>query len=212
MVNRSINKKYNFKKKEFINLCNTKLIFNHRDLFTSNISSWLHIFNKFSLFNKRLMALEIGSFEGRSSFFLLKNLKKINLTCVDTFKPFHELQKKDEKKFTKIYKNFKVNTSKYSERLRVVKSTSSSFFSKNKKNFDLIYVDGSHKYKDVLYDSNEAFKSLNKDGIIIFDDFLWLYEKNLRKTSTFALLNFLYENNNNLKILYSNYQLIIKKN
>ena len=31
--------------------------------------------------------LEIGSYEGRSSFFLLKFIKKIKLTCVDTFKP-----------------------------------------------------------------------------------------------------------------------------
>ena len=39
----------------------------------------------------------------------------------------------------------------------------------NKKNFDFIYVDGSHEYVDVKKDADEAFKIIKK-GIIIFDD------------------------------------------
>ena len=66
--------------------------------------------------------------------------------------------------------------------------------------------------RHVLHDSIKAFKNLNKYGIIIFDDFLWGHEKDLKKTSTFALLNFMQKNNNKFKILYSNYQLIIQKN
>ncbi len=156
--------------------------------------------------------MEIGSYEGRSSYFLLKNLKRAKLTCVDTFKPFHELQNHDEKKFNQIYKNFKSNTLKYSKKLKIIKNTSAYFFLKNKKKYDFIYVDGSHKFDDVLHDSIKAFKNLNKYGIIIFDDFLWGHEKDLKKTSTFALLNFMQKNNNKFKILYSNYQLIIQKN
>ena len=44
--------------------------------------------------NKKIDALEIGSYEGRSSNFLLKTLENMHLTCVDTFEPFHELQRK----------------------------------------------------------------------------------------------------------------------
>ena len=96
----------------------------------------------------------------------MKFLKKTKLTCVDTFKPFHELKEYNKKKFNKIYKNFKANTSKYSKKLLVVKNTSEYFFKNNKKKFDFIYVDGSHKYKDVLHDAKKAFIHLNNNGII----------------------------------------------
>ena len=99
----------------------------------------------------------------------------------------------------------------YSKRLNIIKNTSSNFFSINKKNFDFIYVDGSHEYVDVKKDADEAFKIIKKDGIIIFDDFLWHYSQNLKKSITYAILEFLYKNRKNLKILYSNYQIIVQK-
>jgi predicted O-methyltransferase YrrM len=37
--------------------------------------------------------------------------------------------------------------------------------------YDIIYIDGSHEYKDVLNDANNCWKLLNDDGIMIFDDY-----------------------------------------
>ena len=209
-LNRKIEKKYRSKKEKFKNYCNQKLRFNHKDLFSNNIPSWLYIFYKFSLLNKKINVLEVGSYEGRSSFFLVKNLKKIKLTCVDTFKPFHELQGNYPSKFSQIYKNFKFNTKKFKNRVKTKKQKSKYFFYENKKKFSLIYIDGSHEYKDVLHDSIAAFKICDKNGIIIFDDFFW----ENKKTSTspvFAILKFLSQKRNNIKILYVNYQIIIQK-
>ena len=208
-IKKKISLKYKNKKINFIKIWKN-LNFQQRDFFTNNINSWLYIFDKYYLFNKKLIALEIGSYEGRSSFFLLKFIKKIKLTCVDTFKPFHELKEYNKKKFNKIYKNFKANTSKYSKKLLVVKNTSEYFFKNNKKKFDFIYVDGSHKYKDVLYDAKKAFIHLNNNGIIIFDDFLWEIDSK-KKLPINALMEFLNENIDKLKILYVDYQLIIRK-
>ena len=84
-----------------------KLKFNHGDLFSNNIPSWLYIFNKFSLFNKRLIALEIGSYEGRSSYFLLKNLKKqilLALILLNHFMNYKTMMKKNLIRFIKILK------------------------------------------------------------------------------------------------------------
>ena len=67
------------------------------------------------------------------------------------------------------------------------------------------------EYVDVKKDADEAFKIIKKDGIIIFDDFLWHYSQNLKKSITYAILEFLYKNRKNLKILYSNYQIIVQK-
>ena len=144
-------------------------------------------------------------------FFLLKTLKHINLTCVDTFKPFHELQENDEEKFEKIFSNFRKNIAKYSNKVEIVKAKSSFFFYKNSKKYDLIYLDGSHEFEDVRDDANEAFKILENNGIIIFDDFLWQYNQPLKKSITYAIIDFINTNKNDLEILYLNYQLIIKK-
>lgn len=208
-IKKMISLKYRDEKIHFLNICK-KLSFQQRDFFINNIISWLYVFDKYNLYYKKMNVLEIGSYEGRSSFFLLKYLKKIELTCVDTFKPFHELNEYNKKKFDKIYRNFKKNTSKYSKKLFIVKNTSFNFFKINKKKFDLIYVDGSHKYKDVLNDARRAFNCLNVNGIIIFDDFLWQINSQ-KKMPINALIKFLKENVGKLKILYVDYQLVIKK-
>ena len=202
--------KYEMEKNNFLSECR-KLKFDHGDFFNNNINSWLYIFDKFKLTNKKLEVLEIGSYEGRSSCFLLKFLTNIKLTCVDTFKPFHELKGRNLKKFKNIFINFKKNTSKYSKRLKIFKDTSHNFFKKNKyKKFDLIYIDGSHKYKYVLHDANRAFLALKQNGIIIFDDFMWENDEQ-NKLPYDAIIEFLKKNNLNLKILYIDYQIIVKK-
>lgn len=38
--------------------------------------------------------------------------------------------------------------------------------------FDIIYIDGSHHYKDVVADTKSAFEHLKPNGIIIWDDFI----------------------------------------
>ena len=210
ILNRINGKKFSFQKKNFQHLCK-KSKFDHGDLFSNNIPSWLYIFKKYDLDNKKIQTLEIGSFEGRSTLFMFKNLKKTNLTCVDTFKPFQELQDDNSKKFNDVFKNFKNNTSKFSEKLKIVKNTSKSFFKTNKKKYDFIYVDGSHEFDDVVHDAKKSFKCLKKGGIIIFDDFMWVQKKKKKKTTTYALINFLHKNYKKLEIIYVNYQISIKK-
>ncbi len=211
LINRFTSKKFNFDKIDFINYSKKTLIFDQRDLFSNNIPSWLYIFNKFSLLNKKIDALEIGSYEGRSSSFLLNTLENMHLTCVDTFEPFYELQEKNDEKFKKVYDNFKKNISIFSRRVNVIKNTSDFFFRSNKKKFNLIYIDGSHEYEYVRRDADNAFKTLNKDGIMIFDDFLWHRKQPLKSSITYAILEFLNKNKSYIKILYVNYQIMIQK-
>ena len=55
-------------------------------------------------------------------------------------------------------------------------------FLDNNLTFDLIYIDGYHKAEQVLKDFKNAWKVLNKDGILIFDDFIWKFLIKLRIT------------------------------
>ena len=50
------------------------------------------------------------------------------------------------------------------------KMKSSKFFTKNKDNFDIIFIDGSHLEKDVDVDITESLKILNKGGLIVMHD------------------------------------------
>ena len=52
------------------------------------------------------------------------------------------------------------------------KLTSDDFFFKNKKNFDIIFIDGLHEYHQVMRDIKNSLKFLNKDGVILLHDCL----------------------------------------
>ena len=51
-----------------------------------------------------------------------------------------------------------------------IRKTSDDFFLKNKINFDLVFIDGLHEYKQAKNDIINSLKFLNKDGIILVHD------------------------------------------
>ena len=51
-----------------------------------------------------------------------------------------------------------------------IRKTSDDFFLENKINFDLVFIDGLHEYKQVKNDIINSLKFLNKDGIILVHD------------------------------------------
>jgi len=133
------------------------------------------IFKKFQMLNKPLSCLEIGSWEGRSSLFILESLPNSKLTCVDTWEGADE--HKGSKILNRIEQNFDTNLSDYQDRLAKYKGTSFSFFDnlESDTKFDLIYIDGSHYIDDVMIDALKSFAHLNVGGVMIFDDFFWGY-------------------------------------
>ncbi len=145
------------------------------DWFTSNIPYWMIIFKKFQMLNKPLSCLEIGSWEGRSSLFILESLPNSKLTCVDTWEGADE--HKGSKILNRIEQNFDTNLSDYWDILTKYKGTSFSFFDnlESHTKFDLIYIDGSHYIDDVMTDALKSFAHLNVGGVMIFDDFFWGY-------------------------------------
>ena len=82
--------------------------------FKNNAFYWDIFFNKFSLYRKKLQILEIGSFEGYSSVFFLKNFKNSKLSCVDMWK---NNQEQKEFNMNKIEKTFDKNTYIYKKNL-----------------------------------------------------------------------------------------------
>jgi SAM-dependent methyltransferase len=172
---------------------------------------WNNIFKEFKLYNKKINILEIGSFEGFSTLFFLENLKKSNITCVDTWKNYYE---NNSVNFKNIEKIFDKNTYPFKKRILKFKMSSNKFFNKNyNKNYDLIYVDGDHYFKNVYHDLENSYKVLSNNGIMIIDDFLTynFYKNNLNENPFGAIITFLNKYKNNIEIILITNQIIIKK-
>lgn len=186
--------------------------FDFMDAFTSNINIWNSYFKKFKLINKNINYLEIGSFEGRSSVFVLERLKNAKCTFVDPFSSYDEMfESTGQNNFDQIYNNFSKNIKNFENRCNVFRETSDIFFSKNKLNFDLIYIDGSHFSLDVYNDAINSFKFLNNDGYIIFDDIFFSHFGSMDENVLGGVIKFLKEKKKSAKIKYLSNQLVVKK-
>ena len=147
--------------------------------FDSNIS----LFNLFLFLSKILLifrvskelnALELGSWERRSSLFIASRFKKINLTCVDTWEGADEHQ--DNPDVKNIYLKFKNNVAlEINKKIYPKKLKSNDFFNnlEKKVKFHFIYVDASHKFNDAFLDLANSINHSAKFSFIILDDYLW---------------------------------------
>lgn len=153
------------------------------DWFSHNIPVWQHYLNPLAG-KENIAALEIGCWEGRATTWLLTNIlthPTSSITCVDTFTGNHE--HKDPNYANSLHnleQRFRANVDAIgcSNRVHVVPVASdfalcSFYVQPVRPQFDIIYIDGSHMASDVLSDAVLAFKMLNRNGLLIFDDYGW---------------------------------------
>ena len=204
------NKNAHLNKKEFFD---NKFKWSYEDVFSPNIPVWEKIVSQFISINY----LEIGSFEGRSTVFIseLENIKSVMV--VDTFEGSDEYDKDGMLKhsnisFETVYANFKTNLNLVNKKnINFLKDTSDNFFLNNKSKFNLIYIDGSHHYENVKQDFINAFNSIEKNGIMIFDDFLWFFYEDFKKNPICAIIECYEMYKDNLELIFLNHQIIFRK-
>jgi hypothetical protein len=179
--------------------------------FDVHAKEWTGIFEAEHLFDKPINILEIGSWEGRSTCFFLHYLKSAHITAVDTWQGGDEHSTYTQ--LTEIDKLFDSNVAQFVDRVTKAQSTSLEYFRKrdSKTLFDVIYVDGSHYADDVMIDALLSFAALKPGGIMIFDDYRWLFYKNMRHNPAFPINCFLKMKQGEYTILSVTYQLCIKK-
>jgi predicted O-methyltransferase YrrM len=171
------------------------------DWFSHNIKHWNeHLAH---LKDEPAQALEIGSYEGRSCCWMLKNIltdEQSTITCVDVWtKP-------------EIEKQFDCNVVESGQSHKVKKIKSASCIALRQlrfSSFDFIYIDGSHEGRDVLEDAVLSFRLLKNSGILIFDDYLW--EGKAKIFPKPAIDSFLHLYQHQIKVLFSGWQIIIQK-
>ena len=180
--------------------------------FIKSAYHWHNIFKKFSLYEKKLQILEIGSFEGYSSLYFLENFPHSIITCVDMWENNKEQNEFD---LSKVEINFDKNTKKYKNNLKKYKQSSDQFFRNNKNiinYYDIIYVDGDHYYETVFKDVMNSFKALKNGGIMILDDFIgYNFYKKYNENPIGAIIVFINIYYGKIKILKITNQIIIQK-
>lgn len=149
--------------------------------FDQNIPLWSVLFGDDMLGwagKPGLQFLEIGCFEGRATRWLLEHVltdPSSRILVVDTFQgnPEHASMGVDA---SGLHKRFMANLAPYQDRVHVNAMTSVTFLRNLRQPmFDGIYLDGSHQAHDVLTDAVLAWPLVKPGGVLIFDDYGWLY-------------------------------------
>lgn len=122
--------------------------------------------------------LEIGCFEGMTTAWMFENILTHPQSCavvIDTFRGSPEIGENHHERNPTMLERFKANTEAHADRLTIYQSDTEQILTRlrDESAFDIIYVDASHKQKDVLRDAMNAWLLLVRGGILIFDDYLW---------------------------------------
>jgi predicted O-methyltransferase YrrM len=125
--------------------------------------------NKINI-NMPINFLEIGCFEGNCHKWMYENIlihPDSKSTVIDPF----------EKSLTHpdSYNKFCKNLEKYLNKITIHKGFSDDVLLKLDKNsYDIIYIDGDHSALAAYKDGVNSFPLLKNNGIMIFDDYLWV--------------------------------------
>jgi predicted O-methyltransferase YrrM len=183
------------------------------DWFSYNIQIWTHYLNELKD-KPNLHFLEIGSFQGRSTVWLLENIltnETSTITCIDTFEGSIEHTLHFQNDIKNLFDIFSHNISKFKNKVNIIKDKSQDALKKINEQYDFIYIDGDHKASSVIEDAILSFPLLKKGGIMIFDDYLWFQMKKFIDNPKVAIDAFLEIYADKITILYKNHQVIIEK-
>ena len=155
--------------------------------------------------------LEVGCYEGLSSFYVLSEYKSVNAFFLDIWDMPNPNSKTLSHNFGLIEKAFDQNLSGFDfKKMKNDSVISMRKLFKENVHFDFIYIDGSHNGEDILSDAIEAFKILKVNGLMFFDDFLQ-HDDNRILQSYVGIDKFLSLYSDYLKIEYFQNNLVVRK-
>jgi predicted O-methyltransferase YrrM len=189
------------------------------DWFLHNQSSWDIHLEEFK--NKpNLNFLEIGSYEGRSTIWLLENVltdPSSKITCIDLFDgTLEENNMENDPNLNLDYeKTFWNNIQPFKEKVKVFKGWSHEILRTLNLNesFDFAYIDGDHTAYGTLMDAVLIHPLIKPGGMIIFDDYGWKdpSEPSPQESPELAIDSFCYIFDKQYTVIHQGWQVIIKK-
>lgn len=163
--------------------------FDERYKFTENYSAnyielWPQLFSDYAG-KGGLLFLEVGSFEGMSACWFLRNIltePSSRLICIDQFLETNEADNSAlfdtyvDSEGRAVFERFiyNIRLTGRSNQVTVLRDSSHvSLRTIPRDCLDVAYIDGSHQAADVLQDAILAWGALKPNGLLIFDDYDW---------------------------------------
>lgn len=143
--------------------------FRHNDYFQKGAGSSPKKHSKIPKYRKML---EIGSWKGESTKIFASSGVFDKIVCVDPFEGTEEANKLFLETWNTVKEGFKENTKMFKDKIELVQGYSyevAGTFLDN--DFDFMYIDGSHKYEDVVQDINLYWNKLKPGGYIAGHDY-----------------------------------------
>ncbi|MEB3281101.1 MAG: tetratricopeptide repeat protein [Lyngbya sp.] len=171
-----------------------------QDWFSNNILIWQkHL--KFFSNTPELRVLEIGSYQGMSTCWLLDHIlthPTAQITCIDPyFKP-----------------EFYLNISQTNATQKVIKMIGYSqdiLGSLPANLYDIVYIDGCHLARAALQDALQSWRLTKVGGIIIFDDYEVNEPNNPEQQAKVGIDYFMNWVSDAIEVIEQGYQLMIRK-
>jgi predicted O-methyltransferase YrrM len=171
-----------------------------QDWFTNNIPNFQLCME--AVGEQRKEFLEIGSYEGRSTCWLLeKALPKLGtIYCIDPYKNMQDVEQRFWDNTREAIKG---------QMVVLIKNTSYQAIADliiKKQVFDFIYVDGNHAPDIALTDACMAWGLLRSGGVMLFDDYEYPHEPTKQGIDAF-----LSAFDGQFDMVLKNYQLAVRK-
>ena len=126
------------------------------------------------IFNRIYYFLFVERFKKKINFNFPENFSRLDMINYFirkmNYKHYLEIGCDKDQIFSKIFLKNKIGVDPVSG--GNVRLTSDQFFKENSNNFDIIFVDGLHEYKQVKRDILNSIQCLNENGIILVHDCL----------------------------------------
>jgi len=187
------------------------------DWFSRNIEIWSDSLRRF-VNAPEINMLEIGSWEGRSTCWLLDNIlthELAKITCIDTFEGSSEdKQRYEDSYINSIEARFDFNIGKTTAPEKVQKIVGKSQYVLRAlplNSYDIVYIDGSHLASDVLRDAILCWELVKVGGAIVFDDYDFFFPDNPAQNTKLGIDAFLTSFCDKIEVIHKSHQVIIEK-
>ena len=184
------------------------------EILLTDHKNWKMYLEKF--IDKKINCLEIGSYKGYTTCWMLKNLctrKESKVFSVDIWEKSPEYINIDFYDIEQIFDENIKNTGKKSQnvKMKMYSSTALDIFKNKKYTFDVIFIDSSHEAKNIMKDAILSWDLLNNGGILIFGNYGWGKLNKDYFRPNIAIDSFIHIYQPELKVLFKEYQLIVEK-
>jgi glycosyltransferase involved in cell wall biosynthesis/predicted O-methyltransferase YrrM len=189
-----------------------------QDWFSINLPVWQQYLQRF-VNMPDLRALEIGSWEGRSTCWLIDHIlthPSARISCIDTFEGSVEhritcdqiIVETIEKRF-----NFNITKTGHLEKVRTIVGKSQTVLrSLIPNSYHFVYIDGSHVASDVLEDALLSWGLVKCGGMMIFDDYGFSFPQGIDENPPRVAIDaFMTVFATKISVLHRGYQVLLEK-